>query len=100
MVICVQGCLLYGNVPKAVRRIPSMMISLFLTERSVDLFKYTSQISSHNCPIEMSEALFRFGRIMAMDAFVNSWDDSGKTPDCVDDMSSPFGRRTDGPVLS
>ena len=80
-------------------RIPSMTICLFLTAKSVDLFKYTSQVSSHNYPIEIREALFKLGMIMAVNACVYNWDDNGRTPDCVDDINSPFGRKTDGPEL-
>ena len=93
-------CMGMSQRPSAGFRISSMMISLFLPARSVYLFKYNLQLSSHSCPIEISEALFRFGRIMAVDAFVDRWDDSGKTPDCADDMSLLFRRRTDGNVLS
>ena len=81
-------------------RIPYMTICLFLAAKSVDLFKYTLHVSSHNCPIEIREALFKYRRIMAVDTSVDNCDDNGRTPVYVDDMSSPFGRKTYGPELS
>ena len=93
-------CMEMSQRPSTGFRITSMMISLFLNARSVDLFKYTSHLSSQNYLIEIRELLFRFRRIMAMDTFVVTWDDSGSTADFVDDISSPFGRRSDGPELS
>ena len=102
MVIYGEGRLLDWNVPKVIHRIPYSLHDdfLFLTVKSEDLFKYTSQLSSQSFLIEIRETLFKFGRIMAVDARVDNCDDNGMTPDFVDDMSSPFRRRTDGLELS
>ena len=81
-------------------RIPSKMMSSFLTATSYVLFKNTSQLSSHNCPMDISEALFKLGRIMAVDARSVRHECNGRVPALVEDIFSPFGRRTDEPRLS
>ena len=75
------------------------MTSFSLTAKSDVLFKKTSQLSSHNCPMEMREALLRPGRMMAVDARSVREEDNGRLPDDDEEMVSPLGRRTDGPML-
>ena len=62
------------------------------------MFERTSQLSSHNWPMEMREALLRPGRIMAVEARAVSDEDNGRKPDWEDEILSPLGRRTDGPM--
>ena len=80
-------------------RIPSRITSLSLTAKSDVLLKSTPQLSSHNCPIEIREELLSPGRTIADDARFVSDDDNGRLPDEVEEIDSPFGRRTDGPTI-
>ena len=80
-------------------RIPSKITSSSLTAKSDVLLRYTSQLSSHNCPMEIREALLSPGRIIADDARLVKDEDNGRLPDDVEEMDSPLGRRTDGPTI-
>ena len=49
--------------------------------------------------MEINEALFRLGRIMAVDARSVRHEGNRRVPALVEEILSPFGRRTDGPRL-
>ena len=76
-----------------------MMTSLSLTTRSEVLSKRTSQLSSHSCPMDISKALLRLGRIIAVDVRSVRDEDNGRLPDLEGEILLPLGRRIDGPVL-
>ena len=60
--------------------------------------KKTSQLSSHNCPMEIRKALLSPGRIMAVDARSVREEDNGRLPDDDEEIVSPLRRSTDGPT--
>ena len=74
-------------------------MSLSLTAKSMCLFKYTSQSSSHSCPIDMSDALFKPGRIIAVEAMTDNLFDIGIIPLFVDEILSLFSSSNKGPEM-
>ena len=63
------------------------------------LSNVTLQLSSHNCPRDINEELWRFGRTVAILAFVDNRLFSGMVPDRVEGIGWAFGSVTDIEVL-
>ena len=56
--------------------------------------------NTHNCPIEIKDALFSLGKTTAVFAFVLKDSDRGKTPCWLEDIVWRLGNKTNGPFLS
>ena len=74
------------------------MMSLFFFTTIVSGVKLTSQPSSHNWPMEISEALFNPLKICTSFAFALSFR-SGSVPASVAWIVAPFGKATLGPMI-
>ena len=76
---------------------PSIINSLFFTTKSEFLFSSTSQLSSHSWPSEISDELWRPGRMAVVTALLEKLEWRGSWPFSLDLIFVLFGRVTVGP---
>ena len=84
-------CIGISHKPSWWFRIPLSTILLFLMASNCSLFKNTVQSSLHNCPIDISDALFNCGRIKASFASFDKISGNGSCPLFVALIYSSFG---------